>query len=340
LNNRICLIAGTFPPGICGVGDYSQKILDNSNSSFWCSYVANSWSLIYTFKIIYQIKQLRPKTIFLQYPSNGYGWSIVPFILCFYFSIFSRIRFISVLHEFSSISNKGKFFIINFLTFSNHIIFTTDFERLLLGRVRPFILSKSSVIPIFSNITQPDLVNDICQRKIDLIYFGHIRPNKGLEDFLFVSKILCKYNLNVVIAGQVPNGYESFYQSIKSNLEECNINCRINLTEIEVSSLLNDSKISFLPYPDGISERRGSFLAAILCGCIVVSYRGPFTSPSLSGSFIEANLDNAPAIILHLLQSSLDELKIVQESLRSNFYKGNFSSWKSIVNAYESLCSD
>ena len=61
---------------------------------------------------------------------------------------------------------------------------------------------------------------------------------------------------------------------------------RLNLSDEEVASILNDSKIAYLPFPDGISERRGSFLAAATNGVIVLSNAGRFTYEALRQSVV------------------------------------------------------
>lgn len=68
------------------------------------------------------------ESIFLQYPTQGYGWSLLPQIICIYYSIFTNKKFVVILHEFSQRSLKAKLATL-FLFFANEIIFTTDFER-------------------------------------------------------------------------------------------------------------------------------------------------------------------------------------------------------------------
>ena len=51
-----------------------------------------------------------------------------------------------------------------------------------------------------------------------------------------------------------------------------------NKEEKIVSSLIADTKISYLPFPDGISERRGSALAILKNGGLLVTTKGKFTT--------------------------------------------------------------
>lgn len=85
----------------------------------------------------------------------------------------------------------------------------------------------------------------------------------------------------MAIVGQVLSEFESYFTDLKGKYKEVIIDYYLNETSDLVSCLLNNAKIVFLPFPDGISERRGSFLAAITNGALVVTYRGRFVTSSL-----------------------------------------------------------
>ena len=85
--------------------------------------------------------------------------------------------------------------------------------------------------------------------------------------------------------GQVQPEVEAFHRPLLQRMKEKGIAYFGNNTQEEVAQRLADTKIMYLPYPDGLSERRGSFLAAVVNGAAVVSREGGFTSQQQKDKF-------------------------------------------------------
>ena len=118
-------------------------------------------------------------------------------------TLLSNIKFVVILHEFSQRSLKAKLATL-FLFFFYEIIFTTDFERNYSKKLFPFISKRFHTIKILSNIKAVKDLHKWEDRKYDLMYFGHIRPSKGLEDvFQVVLDLQRAKTVKVAIVGQV-----------------------------------------------------------------------------------------------------------------------------------------
>ncbi len=104
----IVLVTGSYPPDICGVGDYTEKLYTNAVSGIWKLCYIKKWAFSSFFSIIRKINKLKASTLVLQYPTEGYGWSIIPHLVALYYSFFTKKQFIVVLHEFSNMSLKAK----------------------------------------------------------------------------------------------------------------------------------------------------------------------------------------------------------------------------------------
>ena len=103
------LITGSYPPDVCGVGDYSYCLMNANNSKDWKLFYKKDWRLKNYHRYKREIAGISPDKIIIQYPSQGYGWSLLPFILMIHFTRKLGKNCILVYHEFSNRSKKAKF---------------------------------------------------------------------------------------------------------------------------------------------------------------------------------------------------------------------------------------
>ncbi|MDO4725677.1 MAG: glycosyltransferase [Porphyromonadaceae bacterium] len=307
--NNILLINGTYPPERCGVGDYCWNLINSTAGTKWDIFVSDDWRLKTLFKKIAQIKADKNRTVNIQYPSMGYKRSILPQLLCIYIRLFTSKEVSVTFHEFCQMSTKGKIAASIFILFTNKIIFTTEAEKSEVERFFPLLKKKRvKVIRIFSNIPISDKANqDIDSRHYDIVYFGYIRPKKGLEEFLTVCKKLKTSlpRLKVIIIGQVQEEFAEYAEKVLADIYQNHYKYEGELSETAVADTLADCKIAYLPYPDGISERRGTFLAALINKCIVVSKEGTHTTQSQRNICFLTPDTEAPELIKSILEKSI-----------------------------------
>lgn len=340
---KILVISGSYPPETCGVGDYTYNLYNSSvaKRSGWDLYVSRDWSIRSIGKHIAEIKRRNPDVVFMQLPTMGYGWSLVPHLLCIFFSWFSKVGFVVTLHEFTQLSTKARLAASLILKSADHVVFTNEVDCKTAEKKFPRLHNRNSVIKIFSNIERVQNIAIVAERNIDVVNFGHIRPGKGLEIFLdTVQSIKTRgISLKVLLIGQVPRGYERYYEMIARRCDELEVTLRLNLTEKEVAKFLNDSKIAYLPFPDGISDRRGSFLAAASNGAVILSHAGRFTHSFLFQSVVITTPENAGDDILRILSLPIAEQEKLQNlSIR---YLSDYMphSWDEIATAYNTLAN-
>lgn len=324
--NLLC-ITGSYPPDICGVGDYSQRLVDASLGSI-SIYHSSDWSLKSIRTHIKAINKFGLSYINMQYPSQGYGWSIVPHLLCIYYSWFTNKNFSVTLHECSQLSYKSRIALFFILLSANKLIFTNSFEREYAVRRSFNIRRRSTVIKIFSNIPRSEYISSIDERINRIVYFGQIRPNKGIERFIEDTISLVTTD-NIYLVGQVPIGFESYYSFINEKCERARINVILNVTDKQIQKFLDDTRLLYLPFPDGVSERRGSVLAAFANGTPVMTTTGRFTTPELRRAIIDIN-DNR---IEDVMNDSKLLLKI-QQAATSFISTEMPKDWSEIVDSY------
>jgi glycosyltransferase involved in cell wall biosynthesis len=173
------------------------------------------------------------------------------------------------MHEYSTLSKRARIAARIMFLFSHVIVFTTSFEKNIAVADCPWIARKSIIVPIGSNV--PFLQNSMAaERDIDVAYFGHIAPGKGIETFLFVCSRLA-WDTSVYLIGATPEQFPVYWQKVVSDCNSKGITVQLNKPLGEVGSLLARCKVALLPFPDGFSMRRGSALAAQANGALVVT---------------------------------------------------------------------
>ena len=249
---------------VCGVKDYGL-------------YVSNKLELTWQELAGKSLFDVTKESTLLLYPVQSYAYSIRPLIIV----LLLRMRSCNIvlnLHEYSQKRLPARLFIQCLVFFSNHTIFTNEYER------KQFRKTNASVTKIESNVINVGLASD---KRYDLVYFGQIRPGKGIERFIReVERI--DDNVSVAIIGAVNDTFKEYFSDLWYRIDNGKIDLVINKDLTEVSLLLNGAQTAFLPFPDGASSRRGSLLACLDHSVKVLTTRGEWSTEfSSKVEFIE-----------------------------------------------------
>lgn len=257
----IDMITGSYPPDVCGVGDYCQQLVTYlaHRQDCHCEVLRPSGQLLLRWLRLWPS---RPHVAIFQYPTAAYGASLLPHV----FVMLARLlgwRVLVVLHEYSSLGYKAKIASGLFGLFAHRLVFTTEYEGARYAAFR----AKHAVIPIGSNI--PQALPSAAIRHNDCVYFGIIAPGKGIESFLAVAAELPRYRF--VLLGALSPLFADYGRAIVSQAQALGCSVQLGLPADGVATVLSASKVALLPFPDGISPRRGSALAAMLNRALVLS---------------------------------------------------------------------
>jgi glycosyltransferase involved in cell wall biosynthesis len=276
---KVALLCGPSPAGRCGVGDYTGCLVKALRAGGVKADVVSSgdWNLASAFRVRRYLREQAYDLVHIQYPTVGFGTRLGPQGLAL------LERCVVTLHEASRVHILRKLALVPFAIRPKHLIFTSHFERDFVVRWMPRVSRFSSVIPIGNNVRIA--AGEGPRNLEEIVYFGLIMPKKGLENVIKLGEIIKSRELSfrIRILGSAPPKHGEYFENLKARTATLPIIWDCGLNEQQIASKLAASSIAYLPYPDGVSERRATLSAAVQNGVAVITTRGPQTPPDLEG---------------------------------------------------------
>lgn len=226
-----------------------------------------------------QIMEHSVDIVHIQYPMAAYGASLLPHLLIAKFA-----PTVGTLHEFSHANLRRKISAAAFLL-CRRLLFTNEHELQRFNRWYPLNRARRHVIPIGSNV--PVFEQWLERNESEVVFFGLIRPHKGLEEFLEVAAHASSKDspLYFRVVGKVPDGQQRFCRRLQREYRGLtNLVWELGLPQERVAERLARAGFAYLWYPDGASKRRGSLLAALCNGVAVITNCGAQTPQDLEGA--------------------------------------------------------
>jgi glycosyltransferase involved in cell wall biosynthesis len=161
-------------------------------------------------------------------------------------------------------------------------------------------------------------------------------PNKGLEEVIKLGALIqvSGLPLRIRIIGAVPAKHVRYFEVLRSESSHLPIVWETGLDKKEVEDRLAVSAVTYLPYPDGASERRASLKAALINGVAVLTTRGPQTPTDLEGCacFVQTP-EQALAAASDLLANPEKRGRLISKGLQ---YAQQYS-WERIAEQHSAL---
>lgn len=266
--------------------------------------------------------------IHMEYPGDLYGKtflaSFIPFLVKRYNKKYSKNITCNVrLHEFTNARFLRKIAIMPILLWANAIYVPAKKDRIVTGR---FAGARVHPTTIGTNIK---VVSDklIYDRKKTISYFGSVYPGKGIEKMLRIWKSLSEQDedslLRFKIIGDVgtdeSNHFAEYHQQVWKWINKYGLKDKIEvtgyLTDEEVSEEIRKTSVAVLPYEDGLTLRRGSFLAYLAHGTPIVTSLGDDEANELfenhdGVSMVDTEADFVDAVKRYC-EKSEDELRCI-----------------------------
>jgi glycosyltransferase involved in cell wall biosynthesis len=258
------VLAGT-PGNRCGVLDYTNSLVEalgKARSGTECALV-KTWSLSEALRIA---RAHRDNIIHVQYPSLEMGrspwWALL--------ALFPK-RSIVTLHEYRIFSTARKLYCLPAAVMAKQIVFSNEDERRAFLSWYPFAANCCTVIPVGNNIPVASSSGGTRARR--LIYFGQIGENKGLDLVIEAVAALRSQGSKIPVAfvGAVTDPTSPVVSAVREAASKHDVELRLNLSSEDVSKELARATHAYLPFPDGISDKRGSALACLKHGIAVLT---------------------------------------------------------------------
>lgn len=319
---RIALVAGSYPPSVCGVADYTERLTTALRSLGLSVEVVTGkdWRMSRALSVRKDIRALGCDVTHIQYPSVGYGRKLGPQMLGL------LERGVVTVHEASKTHSLRQLSLYPFFL-ARHVIFTNIFERSHVQRFAPWIAKASSIIPIGSNISAGK--NEREPSFDEIVYFGLIRPEKGLEAVLALAALVKarRSRKKIRIVGLALKEHADYLRMLQAQSQDLPVIWQLGLPEVETAEVLARSAFGYVPFPDGASERRGSLLALLANGVATVTTHGEHTPRGLDGSVLYAASPEEAVRIFENLTEHKDKYGALSQ--RGRHYAEQFS-WSSI----------
>ena len=325
---RVCLVVGDPSSPYCGVKDYALSLAGAMRARGVLAEVdaPRLWNTRAIAAFAAHLRARRFDVVHLQYPSLGHRGSLYPHALGW---TPTGAATVVTLHEYSALPATQRASVHAFRLTARRLIFTTDFEQGVYDRRLGGLGAARAVVPIASSIPTHD---GDPPRGMDVLYFGQIRPQKGIEQFLSLADLSRARGrtFRFAVIGSVPARQRHYYATLRARAGHA-VGWHLDLPPSDVAERMARSLATYLPFPDGATFRRSSLIAAFANGLPVISPIGLATPRDLTDLVLVAeDVDGALAHVedlCHVPGKAAAISRRVREAARD-------FSWTAITDAH------
>jgi glycosyltransferase involved in cell wall biosynthesis len=333
MSPRICMVTGSPDAGRCGIHDFVLRLAEALRRHGARADILDQrdWSAGGTLGLVAALRRDGADLVHMQYPMIV-GWrSLGPHLTGF---LAGRPQVVT-LHEFSSFDRLRRAFLRAFAWSAARLVLTSAFEAEEFARQFPGTRAKRAIIPIGSNIpVQTRRRRDDGARTI--VYFGQIKPLKGLEQFLALAAASAAQHKawRFQILGAPATWAGGYLAKLQHANRTAQVEWLLDRSDEDAARVLAEAHAAYLPFPDGASERRGSLIAALAHRLPVLTTDGRFVPPDMRGKVLFADgVTEASAALERLFADRVLEERLGQAG---RAYAARFS-WDAIATAYLSV---
>jgi glycosyltransferase involved in cell wall biosynthesis len=310
---RVLLISGSLPPMKCGVGDYTAKLANALNRrddtsiavltdtaaspippdfDFEVFPIVDGWRMTNASRIARMVQGWRPDIVHIQYPTQGYGHSYLPWLLPTLFSL-ANIPIVQTWHEYHM--ERGRRNLLNAILGGGLIAVRPNYRetmsnwyRWIIRRKRFGFIPSASAIPRIQ-LSQAERLATRSEFAAApsrvVVNFGFAYPAKRLEQLF---EILDPSHDHLVLICDL-NPDDEYHRVILDRVNQKPWSGNVTITGFlpadSVGRILAAADAVVLPFRDGGGIWNTSIHAAITQGAFVLT-----TSRELRGYDAAANI--------------------------------------------------
>jgi glycosyltransferase involved in cell wall biosynthesis len=356
---RVMLIAGSFPPLHCGVGDYTCKlaaalaerpnlyvsVLTSRGADapkagcFEVLPVMQAWAMKDASSVVRAIEQFAPDVVHIQYPTQGYGDGSLPWLLPLI--AFSMGRKIAQTWHETYLRRKAPGLFLKAIVPSRLVVVRPRYEELLHPMLHWALWRKQTkFIPNASMIGFASLDNDgrervrakyLAGQQRLIVFFGFLYPHKGVEQLFEICNPATD---RIVIAGEMnvaPDYCAEIMKRIASAPWQGKVTLAGFLPPGDIAELLASADAVVFPYRIGGGEWNTSLHGAVLNRAFVLH-----TSLHASGYDPKRNTYSARIDDIEEMRAALQRYSGTR---RGDDPALDCADWQSIAEAHESVYS-
>lgn len=305
---KVAMVTGSYPPQPCGVGDYTHALVRELKSAGVTVDVITTKSLLprHDEDVKYELADWGVSSwragvkwlaahdydlIHIQYPARFYGYLPDLALLTWMVKRFlPDVPIVLTLHEFRVTHFLRKMTVAVIAHFADAVVLTAEsevrlFERLfwwMKGKIR--LMRLAVVVPLVQvtdNEREVLLKSHGLQTDNSVItYFGFLHPNKGVEKLLqsFALVHARRPAARLLVIGLFNPDTNEYHGRLARLVREEGIEEAVKwagyVSREDVSRLLSVADLGMLPYEDGVSFRRLSFMTMLSHGLPTVTTVG------------------------------------------------------------------
>lgn len=300
-------------------------------------------------KRIYEILDKNDiRVIHMEYPGDLYGKTFLASFLPLFVKFYNKrnkkqIQFNVRLHEFTRARFLRKIAILPILWFADNIYVPALKDREVMKK---FAGNKVKKTTIGTNIEVASNELLVTEKKT-ISYFGSVYPGKGIERMLSIWKKIHeqdqdnKYCFKIIgdVGIEPDNHFCDFHKQVLQWIEKYDLKDVVEITgylsDQEVSEQIQKTSVATLPYEDGLTLRRGSFLAYLSHGVPVVTSEGDEESRELFDTCKGVSMvDSDQKFVDAVLKYGSSTEEELEEINRENISLSEYFRWDKIAENY------
>lgn len=325
---KIAMVTGSYPPQPCGVGDYTFQLVrelqtegvevnvvttfaGGRQESPEVRYTVENWKVKNWREAVEWISSQGYDLVHIQYPARFYGYlpdlALLSHVLR---RKMPRTPIVVTLHEFSISHLLRKLTVAALTPWADCIIVTAQSEQNALGTWMPWTRRKLHRIHMAPALPKISISNEECnairlrygigERDIVVGYSGFLHPNKGIERLIEAYATVRRDcpSARLLMLSLLEPERNAFHKAVVELVSRLQLEADVTFTGfLDADSLsrhLGIVDIGVVPYEEGVSLRRLSFITMLQHGVATITTHGA-VAPAELGLQNEENVLLVPS---------------------------------------------